>query len=520
MSNTPIIMGTGRIDIDFSNSTFAKPAYRYQIRTDGIKFIDPETQNLISAFELVEQQLANDAFGLKSTSYAKLNLFFLSLDTHFAVNLIHKDDKVILTITQPNTFGPTGDKVFKGLNLIFVESKVENTTTLTATGQVTINFLNNDIVLQAEFLPDFGLRFYYDQANDPSLLKLKKFGVLELAALTVSQPAVDAPSPQVLFTFDEGSGNTIFDSALDAGQPINLAIEDKDVVNWLDGGLMVNPKESSLIASTPIQKGQANPIKRLVEACQKTNELAIEAWIKPTNTTQEGPARIITLSQNTGRRNFTLGQGLWDDAPSDVYDARIRTSSTNLNGIPSTTTPAKTLTTDLTHVVVTRRYSGEVCIYVNGVQRVEQIGEGSFANWEGNPHRLALANELVGERPWAGDYYYIAIYDQALSEPQVASKFAPEIIAEGTLTLDDGFGIVAQKRFKTLFDYNLAEERLRAKMDISAELGSQLSFNSLSLEWQRSPDKLSWQLTGQGQVNLTIMGQTFDFVSQPEQKAD
>lgn len=520
MSNTPIIMGTGRIELDYFNSTIGQFTYRYQIRTDGIKFIHPQTQNLISAFELVEQQLANEPFGLKQSSYAKLNLFLFSLENYFSVDLIHEADQVILIVTHLDPFGPGIDPVFKDLSLTFVESKSEDTTTLTVNGQVTLNLFNNEIILQAKFSPDVGLQFNYEQANNRGLLPLNNIGTLELSRLSVSQPALETLSPQVLFTFDEDSGNTIFDGAIDMNPPINLTIEDESVVSRLTGGLTVNPKASSLIASAPIQKGTVNPITRLVEACQETDELTIEAWVKPANTTQEGPARIVTLSRNTSRRNFTLGQGMWGDSPSDVYDVRIQTSSTNSNGIPSTTTPAETLTTELTHVVVTRKNSGEVRIYVNGVQCIEQIVEGNFAKWEVGRYRLALANELTGRRPWAGDYYYIAIYNQALDEHQIAAKYAPEVTTEGTLTLGDGFGVMANQRIKTRLDYHLGKGTLSAKMDTAVDIGSQFHFNSLNLEWRKSFDELGWQLTGQGQVSLTILGQVLDFSSRPEQKIE
>lgn len=520
MSNSPIILGTGRIDLAFFNSTIGQFTYRYQIRTDGIKFIHPQTQKLISAFELVEQQLANGPFGLNGSSYAKLNLFALSLGTDFIVNLSHEAEQVILTVAHPDPFAPGGDRVFKDLHLTFVESKSEEATTLTVSGQVTLNLFNNEIILQAEYSPDFGLRFNYEPDNNPSLLNLKNVGSLELSRLSMGQPAHETLSPQVLFTFDEDAGNTIFDSAIDVNPPINLTIEDEAAVNRLAGGLKVNPKSSSLIASAPVRKGTVNPIKRLVEACQKTGELSIEVWIKPANTTQDGPARIVTLSKNTGQRNFTLGQGLGGDSPSDVYDARIRTSSTNVNGIPSTTTPAETLTTELTHVVVTRKNSGEVRIYVNGVQRAEQIVDGDFAKWEVGPFRLVLANELIGQRPWAGEYYHVAIYNQALNERQIVAKYAPEVTAEGTLTLADDFGVMANQRVKTTLEYHLGTGTLSTKMDIAVGIGSQFHFNSLNLEWRRSFDEWGWQLTGQGQVSLTILGQVLDFFSRPEQKTE
>ncbi len=105
---------------------------------------------------------------------------------------------------------------------------------------------------------------------------------------------------QLLYTFEEGSGNTVFDVS-GAGAPINLTINSPEAVMWAPDGLVVisNADIISDLAAT-----------RLADAVISTNEITIEAWIKPENLTQEGPARIFTMSEGGGSRNFTLGQAL------------------------------------------------------------------------------------------------------------------------------------------------------------------------------------------------------------------
>ncbi len=61
--------------------------------------------------------------------------------------------------------------------------------------------------------------------------------------------------------------------------------------------------------------------------------MTIEAWVKPANTTQSGPARIVTLSRDPGSRNFTLGQ------KAGAYEVRFRTTSTSANGEPALSSP-------------------------------------------------------------------------------------------------------------------------------------------------------------------------------------
>lgn len=512
MSNPPVIIGNGRIDIAAANSVTAQPTYRYQIRTDGLKFFNPITQTFIDAFELVEQVLEGEPFILANTSYAQLNIFSSSLNTPFSVDLQHNAGQISLRVTHPKSFGPHGDGVFEALDITFIESRVDLDTSLSVTGQVSLNFINHLIALDVKFTPEVGLSFVYNSQNNPAPLVFDGIGTLALDNLTIKQNSAGLVSPQVLYLFDEGEGQTIVDSA-GTTEPINLTIEDQSAVRWLDGGLAVDPKEQSIIASPAPRRKQSNPITRLVKACQDTNELTIEALIKPENTVQGGPARILTMSRNTGRRNFTLGQGLSGDNPTDLYTVRVRTETSNLNGLPATTTPAGILQAELTHVVFTCNKVGQTRIYVNGELQVEELIEGDFSNWDTDLYRLALANELTGQRPWSGEYYQIVIYNRVLTEDEIASGLAPTIEANGKLTLDANFGIVANETFDTTFDYNLLERTLTSNVDISTVIASQLSFNSLGLEWSIPSGETTWQLTGRGQVNLTIFDQSFDFFS-------
>jgi hypothetical protein len=154
---------------------------------------------------------------------------------------------------------------------------------------------------------------------------------------------------------------------------------------------------------------------KVINASQDTNEITIEVWIKPASVTQDGPARIVTLSVDPFNRNFTLGQGLGGSQPSTLYDTRLRTTTTDNNGRPSLTTPDGSLATGLTHVVYTRDASGMAKIYVNGVEQVSGSIGGDFSNWDGD-FRLALANELTEDRPWLGEFHLVAIFNRALSQ--------------------------------------------------------------------------------------------------------
>jgi mono/diheme cytochrome c family protein len=212
---------------------------------------------------------------------------------------------------------------------------------------------------------------------------------------------------QALYLFDEGSGNTVRDVS-DSGEPLHLKIADGAAVNWSEQGLVV--QSSTLIAS-------AAPPKRLIDAVKKSQAITLEAWITPANASQSGPARIMTLSVDTGARNFTLGQD------GDKYDVRFRSTKTDANGMPSLPSPGGAVASRPTHVVFTRDRSGKAKLYVDGHEKAARVASGDLSNWDGN-FRLALANELSRDRAWQGTLHVAAVFDRALSAEEVRQNHA------------------------------------------------------------------------------------------------
>jgi hypothetical protein len=248
----------------------------------------------------------------------------------------------------------------------------------------------------------------YDTAGNESGFSTEVSEVVRVVP-TDDPPPVEGPRVtdglQVLYTLDEGTGLLINDVS-GVGTPLDLTISGNSV-NWVAGGLETT--SSAVITSV----GTAT---KIIEACKSSNEITIEAWVKPADTSQSGPARIVTLSTNPSYRNFTLGQN------SDSYDVRLRTTATSSNGIPSVTSPTGSLTDSLTHVLYTRDTSGAARIYINGAERFNRTVGESFSSWD-DGFRLALANELTGDRPWRGQLDLVAIYSRALGPAEVVSNF-------------------------------------------------------------------------------------------------
>lgn len=211
----------------------------------------------------------------------------------------------------------------------------------------------------------------------------------------------------VLYDFEEGSGNKVNDVS-GVGSAVNLTIKDPFLTNWIPGGLTING--STIIKSS-------GPPNKLLNACKASKQITIEAWIRPANLTQLGPARIVTLSIDTSARNFTLGQ------ETTQFNARLRTPVTGQQGEPPVLTLPGTVTTELTHVVYTRASDGKVTIYLDTVISGSGDVNGDFSNWD-TTYELALANEHTLNRVWFGDYFTVAIYCRALSPAEVAQNFA------------------------------------------------------------------------------------------------
>ena len=176
-------------------------------------------------------------------------------------------------------------------------------------------------------------------------------------------------APLVLYTFREGSGNVVRDTS-GTGDPLNLVIDNSDAVRWLPGGgLAITAK--ALVASP-------GPAAKATEAIKRSGAFTLEAWVKPANTTQSGPARIVTLSRDPSSRNFTLGQG------ATAYEVRFRAGNTSPNGEPSLWSPGADKPTK--PIYAQRSETGDLAVVYfehGGEARLDpdRLAEGVAAQW-------------------------------------------------------------------------------------------------------------------------------------------
>ena len=209
--------------------------------------------------------------------------------------------------------------------------------------------------------------------------------------------------------FKTGSGNTAFDtSGVDPALDLTLSGE----YNWVGGyGIQLADGKA---------QGSTTNSRKLYDLILGSGEFAIEAWVAPANVTQEGPARIVSYSGGRDRRNFTLGQTLYN------YDFLLRSENTDINGEPalSTADADEDLQAALQHVVINYDANNRRRIYVNGEFTGDDDGTegGNLLDWD-DSFAFVLGNEVSGDVPWAGIIRMVAVHNRTLEDEEITQNF-------------------------------------------------------------------------------------------------
>jgi hypothetical protein len=263
--------------------------------------------------------------------------------------------------------------------------------------------LGNELVGGLPWLGTYQLLAFYSRALSPAEIRQNFAG----GASGDGSPGT-ITELQTLYRFDEVSGPVVHDQA-GIGTPLDLEIANPMLTAWSSGGLVISG--TTLIASTV-------PATRLTRAISGTNEVSLEAWIRPADTRQETLARILSLANDAVIRNLELVQEREEGHEETHFTVRLRTTDTTRAGEPALGTPKDSVKPILQHVVYTRDALGLARIYINGVKVADMKLSGNLTNWD-EAYQLVLANTLTADRPWLGEYQRVAIFNRALSPAEV-----------------------------------------------------------------------------------------------------
>jgi hypothetical protein len=211
------------------------------------------------------------------------------------------------------------------------------------------------------------------------------------------------------YEFQTGTGYTAYDtSGIDPAADLTIS----GSVLWSGGWGVTVGAGGKLQAST-------SSSAKLYNMIQATGEFSIEAWVAPALVAVDN-SYMVTYSGGDTTRNFTLGQTNQD------YDFILRSSNSDLNGMPQLKTPdaAMLLQASLQHVVLTYDPINGRQIFVNGVNAnvPDPQKGGTISNWD-NTFALVLGNEVSGDRSWQGLIKFVAIHNRAMSAAQVLQNY-------------------------------------------------------------------------------------------------
>jgi len=219
-----------------------------------------------------------------------------------------------------------------------------------------------------------------------------------------STPARVTQDLIALYLFDRKSGNKVPDVS-GFGSKLDLTIKGSGShYRWLSswGGLSIT-KKVVIVHSKPT---------KIHDEIIKRNAFTVEIWCKPGNLTQDGPARMVSLSKSISSRNFTIGQ------EKAGIELRLRASDSGgkNNGEPHTII---TQVVDRTARQYVATFNGQrMLLYRDGKLLRSFSRKANIKNWD-KSHQLVVANEVSGDRTWLGEIYLVAIYRKALSAYEV-----------------------------------------------------------------------------------------------------
>ena len=152
--------------------------------------------------------------------------------------------------------------------------------------------------------------------------------------------------------------------------------------------------------------------KRLVEACRRSQQFSIQAYVTPDTTNTDDYATLVACSSDSSAGNFTLSQ-IHDQLVFTVRTSQTEERSVKLLQIKENKG---------VHVIVSCSEHTLNC-YVDGatVKTTKEVNI-SFASWKENP--IFFGASMGGTNSWSGKLEGVAVYSSATTPKQAGEAYS------------------------------------------------------------------------------------------------
>lgn len=210
-----------------------------------------------------------------------------------------------------------------------------------------------------------------------------------------------------LWLFDEGSGSVIRD--VSGVEPaLDLTLEGD--ATW-----------ASSLGSLTFEDARASAMSpdKIYDRWLESQRMTVEFWARSTNAFQDGPTRLLTLSNDSSERNFTIG---FENTQVHIRMRGDRTSVDNEfnNGGPYLM-PSEILDLGVRHWAMT--FDGwKVRLYRDAELVYTATRPTSLDSWD-RSYDLAIGDEFVDSRNLEAEVFLVALYDRALKDDEISRNF-------------------------------------------------------------------------------------------------
>jgi hypothetical protein len=211
---------------------------------------------------------------------------------------------------------------------------------------------------------------------------------------------------QAEYRFDEGSGNTVRNGVA-GGSALDLVVQSGSSTTWLPSQGALRLGGSSLLRT-------ALGARPLNDAIRASGSFTVELWVDPATDTGGDQTLLHLAPSALGQQNLAMRQS------ARVLETDLRASGTNAMGQPTINT-SNVFGQQLQQVVLVRRPTGALEVYIDGELSSTSSRAGSLADW-GPGYAFGLGNTIQRNSPWNGDLYHVAIYRDDLSAVEVAQN--------------------------------------------------------------------------------------------------